>query len=326
MNIPLFDAHCDTIYRIKETGQNLRKNKLHIDLERGGRFSPYAQVFAVFTRPWPEKIDIHNMDYSHDWGAQVLIPMGAELLDLLLAEFDTNSAILAHCLSAQDAKTAAEQGKIAAFIAIEGAELIGCDIDMLHEAFDKGVRLINLCWNYDNALCGAANSGSRKGLTEQGRAYVEQMQSMGIAVDLSHASEETFWDVAAIAKRPIIAGHSNSKAVCNNVRNLSDEQILEIIRLKGAVGLNLCPDFLTAGGAAKFDDILRHIEHFLELGAERALCLGGDLDGIDHLPLGFNGIESYAELFEDLLKRNYPEMLLRDIFYNNFLNVLERVL
>jgi membrane dipeptidase len=324
MNIPVFDAHCDTIMKVQEFKQGLRKNDFQIDLTRGGRFSPYAQVFAVFTRPSAEILT--QMNYSKDWPSDVLTRIGGELLDLLLSELERNSDILTMCKSASDVKDAAENGKIAALIAIEGAELLGCDVTRLKRAYDKGVRLVNLCWNFDNELCGASHGAKAGGLTEKGAEFVRVMQDMGVAVDLSHASEKTFWEVAEIACRPIIAGHSDSKSICDNPRNLSDDQFKAIVSLKGVVGLNLYPTFLNSSGEAGIDDIIRHTEHYLELGGEKTVCLGGDLDGIETMPKGMTGIESYELIYEELLKRNYNEDLVRDIFYNNLFNVLERVL
>ena len=323
MKIPVFDAHCDTILEAKDKNCGIRENTLHVDLKRGMKYSPYAQVFAVFTRPVQSWTDL---DFSKDWPAEVLSQIGNELLEFLLSEFEKNSDILAHCLSTKDVKSAAENEKVAALIAIEGAELIGSDIEGLENAYKKGVRLINLCWNYDNPLCGSANGKTKSGLTEKGRQYVRTMQELGVAVDLSHASEQTFWDVIEITTKPVIAGHSNSKAICGSPRNLTDEQFKALVKVKGAAGLNLFPNFLCDNGDASIDDAVRHIEHFLALGGENAVCLGGDLDGIEHPPKGFTGIESYAELYNDLLRRNHSEKLVQDIFYNNLFNVLEAML
>ncbi|MEA4894483.1 MAG: dipeptidase [Oscillospiraceae bacterium] len=324
MSIPVFDAHCDTIMKVQEKNTGLRRNSFHIDLERGRAFSPYAQVFAVFTRP--ETRDYHDRDYSADFPIEVLKRMGGELLDLLISEFEKNSDILKLCRSAADVRTAAERGMAAGLIAIEGAELLGCELSGLERAYEKGVRLINLCWNYDNALCGAANGPTKGGLTGKGTDFVKRMQELGMAVDLSHASEWTFWDVVEITKKPIIAGHSNSKTVCGNVRNLTDGQFIALVSLRGAAGINLCPEFLNENGNAGIEDILRHIEHFLALGGEKSVCLGGDLDGIDTTPEGITGIEDYAKIYNAMLSRNYPEDLVRDIFFNNLFDVLERVL
>lgn len=324
MNIPLFDAHCDTIYKVSTKGGGLRKNSYHLDLERGCRFSPYAQVFAVFTRPEPEKGTLP--DYSKDLPPERLLGMGTGLLNLLLSELKKNADIITLCTSTRQAQEAARAGKAAAFIAVEGAELIGCSLPLLKSAYELGVRLINLCWNYDNALCGAANGAAKGGLTPLGREYVAQMQALGMVVDMSHVSERGFWDTAEIAVKPIIAGHSNSKKICDNPRNLTDAQFCELVRLKGVAGLNLCPEFLNESGRAEIDDVIRHAEHFLELGGEKAICLGGDLDGVDSLPKGFYGVECYGEIYEAMLRQNWKESLIRDIFYNNLFNVLERTL
>lgn len=326
MGIPVFDAHCDTIYRVAETGGSLRRNDYHTDLERGMGFSPYAQVFAVFTRPWERKDELKAPDYSRDWPRELLLAEGKKLLGVLLRELEDCGDIAVLCRSADDARAARESGKAAAFIAVEGAELLGCSLEGLKDAYDRGVRLINLCWNYDNALCGAACGPTGRGLTELGARYVAGMQDMGIAVDLSHSSERTFWEVAGISIRPIIAGHSNAKAICGSPRNLTDEQFRELVRQGGGAGLNLCGEFLENHCRASVDSVIRHAEHFLALGGEKALFLGGDLDGIDTLPGSMTGIESYVQIYEAMLRRNYPESLVRDIFYNNLFDILERAL
>ena len=324
MSIPVFDAHCDTIFEAKDKGLRLRENSLHIDLKRGESYKPYAQVFAIFTRP--ENALVAKMDYKKDWPEDVLTKLSGELLDFLLAELGENQDLITLCRSAREVRAANAAGKSAAMISVEGAELLGCDLNRLKAAYAKGVRLINLCWNYDNALCGAANGVTKGGLTEKGADYVRAMQEIGIAVDLSHASERTFWDVVEMTGRPVIAGHSNAKALCANPRNLTDEQFKALVRLKGVAGLNLYPVFLSDSGQATIETIIAHAEHFLALGGEKSLCLGGDLDGVEYLPQGFTGLESYSVLYEALLKRNYPESLVRDIFYNNLLDVLEAVL
>lgn len=326
MCIPVFDAHCDTISRIQEDGGCLRENMYHIDLTRASRFIPYAQVFAVFTRPREKEEQMEKGDFSEDCPPNVLENIGRELLNLLLEQLKSCEDIITLCLSASDARKAASDGKMAAFIAVEGAELLGSDISLLEQAYAKGVRLINLCWNYDNPLCGSALGPTKSGLTQKGREYVREMQRLGIAVDMSHASERTFWDTAEISQKPILAGHSNSRALCDFPRNLTDNQFRELVRQGGAAGLNLCPDFLQVDGDADIEWVIRHCEHFLELGGEKSVCLGGDLDGIGSLPKGMKGIESYGEIYEAMLRRNYPENLVRDIFYNNLMNVLERAL
>ena len=178
--------------------------------------------------------------------------------------------------------------------------------------------------DYDNLLCGAAQRSTISGLNLAAGyvIYAANRRSCGFV----HASERTFWDTAEIATRPIIAGHSNSKKICDNPRNLADDQFKELVRCGGVAGLNLCPEFLNESGSATIDDIIRHAYHFLELGGEKTICLGGDLDGIDSLPAGITGIESYSEIYEAMLRQNWKEELIRDIFYNNLMSVMEKVL
>ena len=326
MSIPLFDAHCDTIFECARQGKHLRKNDLHVDLERGQIYEPYAQIFAIWTRP--EVDGKMPTVYDEDFPAEVIEADAAKLLDKLLEEFEMNKDILTHCRSAADAKKAAEEGKIAAFIAIEGAELIGCDIARLHEVYDKGVRFMNLCWNYDNALCGAANGKEKYGLTEKGREFVKEMQKIGMAVDLSHASDKTFWDVMEITTRPVMVGHSNSRNCCENPRNITDEMFNAVTAVRGVVGLNFCKDFLNSR-AKKVDayDIVRHGERFkFKFGGINTICMGGDLDGIDSLPEHIEGIQDYDRVYNLMCARNWDESRVKEVFYGNLMRFTEEAL
>ena len=302
MSIPLFDCHCDTIYRCLNEGGSLRKNRFQLDLERLHAFSPSAQVFAVCS----EKQTGAKED------AEIM-------LSLLRSELEASSDIVRLCLSHEDLARAADEGKIAALISIEGCE----QIYSLDHAYRLGARILHITWNYDNELCGAAVIGGG-GLTEKGRAFVKKAQSTGFALDMSHISERGFWDTLELADKPVIAGHSNSKALCDVPRNLTDEQYIALARMGGGAGINLYPEFLGLG--RDLEAAAEHIEHFLELGGERAVFLGCDLDGIPCMPKGMTGIESIGELYNVLLRRNYPEKLTRDIFWNNLYEIMGRML
>ena len=322
MPIPMFDAHCDTINAVMRRGGSLRANAHHLDLSRLGGFGPAAQVFAVWDRP--SGVTTREMNFAGgDFPEAELSALFEASFGRLLLELEQNRDIITLCTGTDDAKTAAEQGKIAAFIAIEGAELVGCSLDKMWSAFERGARIVNITWNYDNKLSGAA-MGSGKGLTEDGRTFVRFLQSIGIAVDVSHISERGFWDICEIASRPVIASHSSSRAVCDHPRNLTDAQFLALRDIGGVAGVNLCPDFI--GGGRDIEAVISHIEHFLSLGGKKAVCLGGDLDGIDDLPSGIRDVRDYAVIYEALLRRGLTESLVRDIFYNNLLSALGRAL
>ncbi len=319
MNFDLFDAHCDTLSRCLygadspyANGGSLRENRGHLDLVRtSGAPGRYCQVFAIFGDkatsdcPYPE---IFQRQYA-----------------FFCREMEKNSDLITQCRTAEQARSANEAGRIAAFLAVEGAELLGCDPALLESAYKKGVRFINLTWNYENALSGSNDEGADKGLTRQGRAFVEKMQALGMLVDVSHLSDPGFWDVAELAARagaPFIAGHSNSRAVCPHKRNLTDEQFTAIIGARGVAGLNMCGHFL--GEKPSLDTLTAHVEHWMGLGGERSVAIGGDWDGCDLFP-GMDGVTGLEAFYERLLRLNYPEELVRDIFFNNMMRVVSEV-
>ncbi len=300
MGIPYFDAHCDTLSVLHSRGAewSLGANAAQVDIDRLSAYSPAAQVFAIWGGHYEEKLALLRRGLARD-GRAVL------------------------CRTAEEVRKANAAGKVAALLSVEGAEILGCSIERLREARERdGLAMINLCWNSDNALCGAAmDSGS--GLTDAGRAFVRAAQDVGVAVDLSHASERTFWDVLEIAEKPVIASHSNAAALSSEFpRNLTDEQFTALVKCGGGAGLNLCADFIGLG--RDIGACCAHIEHFLALGGEKSLFLGTDFDGIAAVPRGLYGVQDMWKLYEALLERGHSEELVQDIFYGDLLRILGR--
>ena len=302
MSIPLFDCHCDTISRVIAEGGSLRKNGFDLDLERLKKFAPSAQVFAVCTETLERPIE-----------------KAEATLCRLKQEIEENSDIVMLCLNFHDIQKAIAGGKIAAIISIEGCEQIAS----LENAFKIGIRMLHPTWNFDNYLSGAA-MGSGRELSENGRAFVVKAQSMGFVLDMSHISEHGFWDVLEICEKPVIAGHSNAKALCNVPRNLTDEQFKALAAMGGGAGINLYPEFL--GLDRDISAVIAHVEHFLSLGGERAVFLGCDFDGINCAPTKLSGVQELGMLYNELLKRNYPEALVRAIFWDNLYDIMEKML
>lgn len=300
MGIPYFDAHCDTLSVLHSRGAewSLGANAAEVDIDRLSAYSPAAQVFAIWGGHYEEKLALLRRSLARD-GRAVL------------------------CRTAEEVRKANAAGKVAALLSVEGAEILGCSIERLREARERdGLAMINLCWNSDNALCGAAmDSGS--GLTDAGRAFVRTAQDVGVAVDLSHASERTFWDVLEIAEKPVIASHSNAAALSSEFpRNLTDEQFTALVKCGGGAGLNLCAGFIGLG--RDIGACCAHIEHFLALGGEKSLFLGTDFDGIAAVPRGLYGVQDMWKLYEALLERGHSEELVQDIFYGDLLRILGR--
>ena len=177
-----------------------------------------------------------------------------------------------------------------------------------------GVRLLNPVWNRANVLSGTNAEDPERGLSAKGRDFIRALEEYGIYPDVSHLSDAGFWDLVHIARRPIVASHSNARAVCPHRRNLTDDQFRAIRDSGGVVGLNLYLHFV---GQPTMDALVAHVEHFLALDGEKTLCLGGDLDGCEALAAGMTGMQDVPRLYEALKARGYSDALLEDIFWNN---------
>lgn len=308
MNIPLFDSHCDALYKLMATpDQHLTDSDGQWSLHRCQRFAPQAQVFAVFA-------DSAQPDVREQAARQI---------QRMHQECALASDRIALCTTGTQAEEAVAAGKLAAFLSVEGAELLDCSLERLEEAHAMGVRAVNPTWNHVNALSGTNAEEPERGLTPQGRAFVRKMERLGMLVDVSHLSDPGFWDVAEELSGPFFASHSNARAVFSHPRNLTDEQFTAIIDHNGVVGLNLYANFL--GERADLDTAIAHLEHWLELGGERTVALGGDLDGCSSLPEGITGIQDLDRLWERLLQRNYSEALVRALFFENLMRVVSEV-
>jgi membrane dipeptidase len=305
MPIPLFDSHSDTVHVARAHGRRLRENDMQLDLVRSGAFAPRGQVFSIWGDPRRDP------------------PMFDTVIAYWQRELAENGDLVSHCRSAAEIRAAQAAGKCAALLSIEGAEQIECSIQKLRDAYDKGVRVIHLCWNYDNALTGSATEG-QGGLTAAGRAFAQEACALGMVIDLSHISERAFWDVLELTDRPVLAGHSDAAGVQAHPRNLTDEQFTALVKRGGVAGLNLSPRFL--GLNRDIDAVVAHAEHFLALGGERAVGLGTDLDGVPELPAGLTGIQDFGKLYEAMLRRNWTEAQVRAIFFDNLNDFFGRAL
>ena len=329
MKIPYFDAHCDTIYRCEENGRFgaalemeadpakqqayyaacgcLRENGGHIDLVRGRDFARYGQFFALY---WDAK----------SAPADGMFAQCQRLHKRFLREMDENRDCITHCRTGTEVDEAVRRGKMAALLSIEGADLLDCEERNLETARSWGVRLLNPVWNRANSLCGTNCEEPDRGLSQKGKRFVGQMEELDIYPDMSHISDAGFWDVIKTAQGPVVASHSNARALCPHPRNLTDDQFRAIRDSGGIVGLNLYRDFV--GPQGTMEELAAHVEYFLNLGGEKTMCLGGDLDGCEALAAGMQGVQDVPKLYAALQARGYSESLLEDVFWNNLRRIL----
>ena len=314
MNFPVFDLHCDTALAMMgkdfAAEGTLKKNQFHIDLERAAALPGYAQCFACFTTPM-EKLP----------GRMTVEDVFERELAVILREVNANADMISLVYESREIMENREKGLMSAILTIEGPAGFGYNPDMLENLAQIGFRISSLGWNEQNPLTGSHVTGG--GLTELGKEYVRKAQKNGILIDVSHISDEGFWDIMKITEAPILATHSNSRAVCNHSRNLTDEMFLAICRTGGVAGFNMCADFV--GDAPTLDTACDHILHFLELDPEgKHIALGGDLDGVRQMPEGFAGVQDYPKFAEKLLQRGVSEDTVMDIFWNNALGVITK--
>ncbi len=314
MNFPVFDLHCDTVNELlgrdlKGT-TSLRSNHLHIDLERAKTLPGYVQCFGFWSTtdlPLPRGIKIEEVFWRQ--------------VSLLQDAIDKNKDLIRQARTGDDVRRNMEAGLMSAIFTIEGPANIGFDPGKLQKLHNLGFRISSLGWNEQNCLTGSQKTGG--GLTKRGREYVKECQRLGILVDVSHISDEAFWQIIDMTEKPILATHSNSRAVCDHPRNLTDDMFKAICRSGGVAGFNLYPDII--GEQATLDMGCDHILHFLEMDPEgKHIALGGDLDGISETPEGFSGVQDYPKLAEKLLQRGVSEEIVRNIFWNNALGVIDR--
>ncbi len=313
MNIPVFDLHCDTVTELigrdLKGGTSLRENKLHIDLLRGKTLAGYAQCFGFWSTtdiPLPRGIKPEDVFWRQ--------------VSLLQDAIDKNSDLVRQARSAADVRRNLEDGKISAIFTIEGPANIGFDPAKLEKLHNLGFRMSSLGWNEKNCLTGSNVTGG--GLTKRGREYVKECQRLGILVDVSHISDEAFWQIIEMTEKPIVASHSNSRVVCGHSRNLTDDLFRAICQTGGVAGLNQYAAFIS--DKADLDAACDHVLHFLELDpVGKHIALGGDLDGCEELPEGFEGVQDYPKLACRLMERGVDEAIIRNIFWNNALGVIE---
>ena len=312
MNIPVFDLHCDTALTLLGESRNeagsLKKNQLHIDLERASKLEAYCQCFACFTTPMMQ-----------EWNKLSPIVIFERELATIQREVDQNKRLISFAYSADEIEANREKGKMSAILTIEGPAGFDFDPELLENLHQIGFRITTLGWNESNVLTGSNVTGG--GLTEKGREYLKEAQRLGMLVDVSHISDQGFWDIMDCTQAPIVASHSNSRALCNHSRNLTDDMFRAICQTGGVAGINQYAEFL--GEQPTLDTVCDHIFHFMELDPSgKHIALGGDLDGCEQLSRGFEGIQSYPALAQRLLERGLNEETIRDIFWNNALNVL----
>ena len=263
----MIDLHCDTIMQLLDhpDSGDLYRNTWKIDIEKLQKAHSKVQDFALFI----------NLGETND-------PYGRyeEMRNLCTTQIHLYGEHIQHVLSYQDVESVYESGKIGALMSIEEGGVLGGDLDKLKQAYQDGVRLITLTWNYPNGL-GEPHCGEQhKKLTPKGIEFVEVMQDLGIIVDCSHLNDAGTEQLGDILDVPFVASHSNAREVTAHTRNLPDNLIKLIANKGGVIGLNFAQSFLGTSPVSRIEDIVKHGLYLINKGGEDVVALGTDFDGI----------------------------------------------
>lgn len=305
------DLHCDTIsvlFKEPECG-TLKENKLCVDIEKLKEANALAQFFALFV---DQKQVGNPLEYA------------LLLMDKFYMEIAENEDLIAVAKNGQDLLNNQQQNKISAFLTIEEGSVIRGKIEHLRNFYRLGVRLMTLTWNYPNEI-GYPNHGytyKENGLTVFGREVVMEMNQLGMIVDVSHLSDQGFYDVADLATKPFIASHSNSRSMTAHCRNLTDEMIRILAQKGGVMGINFARRFLGESEMSRVCDMVRHIRHIYQVGGIDVLAIGTDFDGIDpHIEIAHFG--QMDRLIIALGQAGFTENEIEKICFSNSMRVIK---
>jgi len=348
------DGHADTLLGIVDKGHRIDKapdDGFHIDLPRMAKGGLHAEIFTAFVDP-------------------EFIPGARErahrLIDALHTQAHDFPDRLSLTTTADAVREAVARGKVAAIPAIEGGHAIEDSLDNLREFAGKGIRLMTLTWNNSNGWADGCwpHKGdiSHGGLTDFGKRVIGEMEKLNVLVDVSHASPETFRDVAAVATRPFVASHSGAASVTPHFRNLTDDQLDVIARVGGIVGVPFVSAFLTDELGewnrimeseryksltrptyypfphhaepdeedlyeevipyATLDDFFRHLDYMVNRIGWQHVALGTDFDGTRRMPSGIRDVADMPKVTGALRARGLSEEAVRGILGENWLRLL----
>ena len=318
----VFDLHCDTLDALgtadlhepgdgspRESVGDIVTNGLDLAADRMHAAAPegWCQCYAVFVPDGMDPARLSALDFYRHVSAY-LRAQTAEHADKVAQPHD-----------ARDIEGVLAAGKVCALLTIENGAPVE-SLEVLDQMAADGVKMITLTWNGKNQI--ASGNVTTDGMSDFGREVVRHMEELGIVVDVSHLNDAGFADLLKVATRPFAASHSNSRAVCGHKRNLTDDQFRAIVERGGIVGINYWTEMVSercwgheADVDPSFDELSAHIEHFLDLGGEKAVALGSDYDG-SHVPTWLKGCQTLPAFYARVVAR-FGQALADDMFYGN---------
>jgi len=348
----VLDSHCDSPLRLYDgIGMGKKNEQGHFDFIRMKEGGLNAAFFAIYT----------SNKLEPDAATRKALQLIARTYDAV----EQNEDKVGVALSLEDALDLREKGLGAIFLGMENGLPIQKDLSLLRLFYDMGIRYMTLTHAGNNDICDSCAPKEKKwnGLSPFGKKVVKEMNRLGMIIDVSHISDESFYDVLKYSKKPVVATHSCCRAIADLPRNMTDQMIRDLASHGGVIQINFYPPFLNKDYADKFwplcdafeaaealykenkkkheaaynealanmmalerpsyKEVVDHIDHVVKLVGVDSVGLGSDFDGIEVTPVGLEGVDKLPVITEELLNRGYSESDIHKILGGNFMRVMD---
>ena len=303
----IVDCHCDTLEKMLDENSTLENTNYEFNIIEAQKLVPYVQCLATFV----------DSKYNN------LHKRAENMINKFYDDYNKLQDKITLVKEKSDFQKIIDNNLLGVILTIENGSAIGGDLKNIEKLYEYGIKIMSITWNTDNELGCGSETKNDTGLTKLGEEYVKKLEEKSILIDVSHASKNTFYDVAKIVKKPIIATHSCVEKLCKHERNLSDEQIKIIAKMGGVIGVCFSSQFLTDKEVATSDDIIKHIDYIVNLVGIDYVCLGSDFDGVrkEHKLLDIKTVKDINILIEKLEKMGYKKEDIDKILGYNFIRV-----
>jgi len=304
------------------------------DLSRRHRFRPRGTnpLFTHFDFPRAREGGLDAVFFA--FNAHLLrevpgrnYPVVMDLFKTLDRVLRENADSVALAGTADDIVRISQEGKLAILVGLQGGHMLDNNLDHLREYHRRGARYLGLVHHKTHDWAAADNDVAQgdPGLDPFGREVMRECNRLGIMVDLAHASPKTFEDALAVSQAPVIVSHTACAALRPHSRNLSDDQIRQVAKAGGMIGIILHSEHLVEKGEAQLADVIAHLEHVVQVAGVDFVGIGSDFDGFTSAPAGLRDVSQYPQLTAALLDRGFSKDDIEKILGGNVLRVMREV-
>lgn len=303
----IVDGHCDTIKKAFE--ENISIDDIQLGFNLTDAKLPMIQMMAIYISPEEE-----NEGFD----------VAKKIIKKLDDEKDKFKNRIVQIYSSKDIEKV-NNNQVGLILATENGSVIQENLENVDKLYEAGVRIMSIVWNNKNELASGAMEKEDEGLTELGIEFVKYLNQKNILVDVSHSSVKTFWDTSKISSKPIVASHSCVYNLCHHPRNLQDEQIKQIAKMNGIIGIAFCSSFLSENNIADISNVIEHIKYIKNLVGIDYVGIGSDFDGLEkeHILNDMKGIKDIDNLIDGLKAEGFCHREIEKVLGDNWIRVLK---